>query len=44
MSRAQGIFAVALAVVALVILVVGGYVISSIRWGRRWYRRGRDRP
>ena len=44
MSRAQAVFAVALAVVALVILLVGGYVISSIRWGNRWYGRGRDQP
>jgi hypothetical protein len=39
MTRAQTVFAVALAVVALLILVVGGYVVSSIRWGDRWYRR-----
>lgn len=44
MSRAQVIFAAALSVVALVIVVVGGYVVSSIRWGDRWYRRGPDRP
>ena len=44
MSRAQAVFAVALAVVALVILFVSGYVISSIRWGSRWYGRGRHRP
>jgi hypothetical protein len=39
MSRAQTVFAVALAIVALLILLVGGYVVSSIRWGDRWYRR-----
>jgi hypothetical protein len=40
-SRAQLVFAVALAVVALVIVVVGGYVFSSTRWGDRWYGRSR---
>ena len=44
MSRAQAIFAVALSLIALVIVLVGGYVVSSIRWGDRWYRRGRDAP
>ena len=44
MSRAQAVFAVALAAIALLILVVGGYIVSSIRWGDRWYGRGRDQP
>ncbi len=39
MTRAQTVFAVALAIVALIIVVVGTYVVSSIRWGDRWYRR-----
>ncbi len=42
MSRAQAVFAVALAAITLLIVVVGGYVVSSIRWGDRWYGRGRD--
>ncbi len=42
MSRAQVMFAVALAAIALLIVVVGAYVVSSIRWGDRWYGRGRD--
>ncbi len=42
MSRAQVVFGVALAIVALVIVVVGGYVVSSARWGDRWYRSGRE--
>ena len=41
-SRAQVVFAVALAVVALVIVAVGGYVVSSARWGDRWYRPGKE--
>ncbi len=41
MSRAQVIFAVALSVVALVIVAVSGYVVSSTRWGDRWYGRGK---
>ena len=41
-SRAQVVFAVALSVVALVILAVGGYVMSSARWGDRWYRPGKE--
>ncbi len=41
MSRAQVIFAVALAVISLAIVVVGGYVVSSTRWGDRWYGRGK---
>ena len=41
MSRAQVVFAVALSVIALVILAVGGYVASSTRWGDRWYGRGK---
>ena len=41
MSRAQVVFALGLAGVALVILVVGGYVVSSTRWGDRWYGRGK---
>ena len=40
MSRAQTVFAVALAAVTVLILLVGGYVASSVRWGDRWYRRG----
>ena len=44
MSRAQTVFAIALSIIALVIVLVGGYVVSSIRWGERWYRRGRDGP
>lgn len=43
MSRAQATFAVALSIIALVIVLVGGYVVSSIRWGDRWYGRGRPR-
>ncbi len=43
MSQAQVVFAVALAVVALVIVIVGGYVLSSARWGDRWYGRSRGR-
>ncbi len=39
MTRAQTVFVVALAVVALVITVVSVYVASSPRWGDRWYRR-----
>jgi hypothetical protein len=42
-SKAQVVFAIALSVIALVIVLVGGYVVSSIRWGDRWYGRGRDR-
>ena len=41
MSRAQVVFALALSVVALVIVAVGGYVVSSTRWGDRWYGRGK---
>ena len=41
MTRAQAVFVVALAVVALVITVASLYVASSTRWGDRWY--GRDR-
>ncbi len=39
MTRAQTIFVVALAAVALVITAVSVYVASSTRWGDRWYRR-----
>jgi hypothetical protein len=42
-SKAQVVFAIALSVIAVVIVLVGGYVVSSIRWGDRWYGRGRDR-
>jgi hypothetical protein len=42
-SRAQVVFAMALALVAVVIVVVGGYVASSTRWGDRWYGRSRGR-
>jgi hypothetical protein len=38
-TRAQTVFVVALAVVALVIAAVSVYVASSTRWGDRWYRR-----
>ena len=43
MTRAQTVFAVALSAVALVILVVSGYVVASTRWGDRWYGRDRGR-
>ena len=39
MTAAQAVFVVALGVVALVITVVSLYVVSSTRWGDRWYRR-----
>ena len=39
MTRAQAVFVVALAVVAVLIVVVSLYVVSSTRWGDRWYRR-----
>ena len=41
MSRAQTLFAVALAVIAGLVLVVGLYVLSSAAWSDRWYRRRR---
>jgi hypothetical protein len=33
------VFVVALGVVAVLIVVVSVYVVSSTRWGDRWYRR-----
>jgi hypothetical protein len=42
-TRAQTLFVVALAVVALLITLVSVYVASSTRWGDRWYRRGSGR-
>ena len=39
MTRAQTVFVVALGVVAVLIVVVSVYVVSSTRWGDRWYRR-----
>lgn len=41
MSRAQAVFAVALAATTALVLVVGLYVISSATWAGRWYRRRR---
>lgn len=42
MSRAQAVFAVALAAITGLVLIVGLYVISSTTWADRWY--GRRRP
>jgi hypothetical protein len=41
-SRGQVVFAVALTAISVLIVVVGAYVVSSTRWGDRWYGR-RDR-
>jgi len=40
-TRAQLIFAVALAAATVVITAVGVYVASSAFWADRWYRRSR---
>lgn len=39
MSRAQAAFALALGAVTILVMVVGGYVASSVSWSGRWYRR-----
>ena len=39
MSRAQMIFAVVLALNALLIMGFAAYVAGSTAWGNRWYRR-----
>jgi len=42
-TSAQTVFVVALGVVAVLIVVVGVYVISSTWWSDRWYRVDRSR-
>lgn len=44
MTRAQTIFVIALSAVALVITLFAVYVLSSTRWGERWYDDPRRRP
>ena len=41
MTRAQILFAIALAVVAALILFFAAYVVSSTFWADRWFRRSR---
>lgn len=38
------VFAVALTTITVLVAVVGGYVVSSPGWGRRWYRRRATEP
>jgi hypothetical protein len=40
-QTAQVVFGVALGIVALLIVVFAGYVISTTVWGDRWARRSR---
>ncbi len=44
MTRAQTFFVIALSAVAVIILLFTVYVLSSTRWGERWYSDPRARP
>ena len=39
MTPAQVAFSIALGTLTLLITAFGLYVVSSTRWGNRWYRR-----
>jgi len=43
-TKAQTIFVIALSAVALLITVFALYVLSSTRWGERWYDDPSRRP
>ncbi len=44
MTGAQTVFVIALSAVALIITAFAVYVLSSTRWGERWYDDPRRRP
>ncbi len=39
MTTAQIVFATALGIVALMVVLFAAYVISSTAWGDRWFRK-----
>ena len=44
MTPAQLAFSIALATITLLITAFAVYVLSSTRWGDRWYRQDGRRP